>query len=132
MVRIDCSELTRDEQLALASAISDGLEGVGVALIKGNDIVVDQLAARKVEVGSVVPIVTGFVSKRTDPSLYVLDVSGDVIRLHSPDPIAARSKRNRSRLPPDVFQCPACGLILPSQEKYEDHMRMHDILRGLR
>jgi hypothetical protein len=132
MVRIDCSELTKDEQLALASAISDGLEGVGVALIKGNEIVVDQLTARKVEVRSVLPIVSGFVSKRTESLLYDLVVSGDVITLHSPDAMAARSRRNRSRLPPNVFQCPACGLILPSQEKYDDHMRMHDILRGLR
>jgi hypothetical protein len=132
MVRIHCSELTKDEQLALASAISDDLEGLGVALIKGDEIVVDQLTARKVEVGSIMPIVSGFVSKRTESLLYSLDVSGDVIRLHSPDPIGARRRRNRSRLPPNAFQCPACGLILPSQEKYDDHMRIHDILRGLR
>ena len=132
MVRIDCSELTNDEQLALASAISDGLEGIGVALIKGTEIVVDQLTAQRVEVGNVTSIVSEFVSKRRDSLLYGADVSGDVITMRSPDPIAARSSRNQKRLPPNVFQCPACGLILPSQEKYEDHMRMHDILRGLR
>lgn len=132
MVRIDCSELTKGEQLALASAISEGLEGVGVALIKGDEIVVDQLTARRVEVGSIMPVVSMFVSKRRDSLLYSLDVSDDVITLHSPDPIAARSSRSSSRPPPNVFQCPACGLMLPSQERYDDHMRMHDILRGLR
>jgi hypothetical protein len=133
MIRIDCSELTSDEELALASAISDHLEGSGFALIKGDDIVVDQLTDMRIELETIVSVVKGFISKRKDSSLYGLDVRGDTLMIHSPDPIAARSSRtSRSRLPPNVFQCPACGFMAPSLEKLDYHLRTHDILRGLR
>ncbi len=41
MISIDCSELSADEKLALASSISDALAGVALALIRGESIVFD-------------------------------------------------------------------------------------------
>jgi len=43
VVKIDCRELTADERLALASSVSEDLAGSALALIKGDDIVFDNL-----------------------------------------------------------------------------------------
>jgi hypothetical protein len=50
LIEVDCSEPTGDEKLALASAFSESLEGSGLALIKGDNIVVDQLTSSRIEV----------------------------------------------------------------------------------
>jgi hypothetical protein len=117
--------------LALASAFSESLEGSGLALIKGDDIVIDQLTGNRIEVERIVSIARAFTSKRKDSSLYSVEVDGDTVIVHSPDPVAALRKKTTNRLPPNVLQCPACGFITSSQEKYDFHLRSHDILRGL-
>jgi hypothetical protein len=131
LIEVDCSELTGDEKLALASAFSESLEGSGLALIKGDNIVVDQLTSRRIEAERIVSIIREFTSKRKQSSLYSVEVDGDTIVVHSPDPIAALRKKATNGLPPNVLQCPACGFITSSQEKYDFHLRSHDILRGL-
>ena len=47
VVLIDCSELSADEKLALGSQISDRLGGAAIALVKSEDIVLDQLSGEK-------------------------------------------------------------------------------------
>ena len=53
MILVDCSELSADEKLALASQLSDKLEGVAVALVKGEDIVLDPLSGERPEPSAV-------------------------------------------------------------------------------
>lgn len=76
MLRIDCIELTADEKLALASEISDTLDGRAIALAQGDDIVLDQLTDEAVTIDSLRPIVSDFLSRRSEGEHYRSEVQG--------------------------------------------------------
>ena len=132
MPEVDCSELTQEEQLALAGSISDELQGRSLALVKDSSIVIDWISGPKLDVAQLVHLVEKFVSKRKDADHYGVERAEDMVVVHSPDPIAANRIRTRYRVPPGAYQCPACGLILPDEGKYQIHLRTHDLIRGLR
>ncbi len=88
MISIDCSELSADEKLALASNISEALEGVALALVKGESIVLDVLSGQKLDIKRVGEIVVNFISRRKDSEGYSVEVEGEEIIVHSADPIA--------------------------------------------
>ena len=115
-----------DEQIALASAISDGLGGKAVALVKDTKIVLDALSG-KVLAGDVLALVRGFVSKRKEAQLYSVEQVGDEIIVHTPDPLArSRGRRDTGQLlPPNLLKCPFCSFVTPYQELYFIHVRAH-------
>ena len=128
MIQVECSEMDFDEQLALASAISDGLAGRGMALVKDARIVVDPVG--KVSSSDVLSMVKTFVSKRKDPQLYHVAVDGDLIVVHTPDPLSrARGRKDSGeRLPPNLLKCPFCSFITPYEELYNIHVRSHGFI----
>ena len=132
MIKVDCSELTQEEQLALAASISDELQGKSLALVKGSSIVIDRISGPKLDVAQLVCLVEKFVSKRKDANYYGVERQEDKVVVRSPDPIAAKRNRTHYRVPPGAYQYPACGLILPDEGKYQIHLRTHDLIRGLR
>ena len=127
MIEVECSEMTFDEQLALASALSEGLSGGAVALVKDSRIVFDALTG--VGLDEVVGIVKGFVSKRKDAQYYSVEAKGDEITVHTPDPLArSRGRKDPGQLLPDnLLKCPffGCGFVTPFQELYDIHVRAH-------
>jgi hypothetical protein len=125
LIAIECREMDLDVQLALASAVSDGLNGRGMALVKDDKIVIDELS--KVSASDVALIVRAFVSKRSDPSHYSVEVDGDSIVVHTPDPLSrSRGRKDTGELlPPNVLKCPFCSFITPYQEMYNVHIRSH-------
>lgn len=125
MIEIDCKEMDLDEQLALASAVSDGLKGRGVAFVKDDKIVVDELS--KVPVGDVASAVRSFVERRNDRSGYSVEVGGDSVVVHTPDPLArSRGRKDTGELlPPNLMKCPFCNFVTPYQELYNVHLRSH-------
>ena len=125
LIQVDCSEMTLDDQLALASAISDGLAGKGEALIKDSKVVVDAIS--KVDAGEVVRIVQGWVSKRKDAGHYSVESDGDRVVVRTPDPLArSRGRKDTGQLLPDnLLKCPYCAFVTPYQELYDVHMRSH-------
>ena len=125
MLEIDCSELSADEKLALASQISDDLEGRAVALTKIDSIVLDQLTDEKVDLGTLQAIVGSFVSRRKDSQYYSVELDGETIVIHSADPIAASRRKTENTLPPNVKQCPYCAFITEYEEEYVVHVRSH-------
>jgi len=125
MIIVDCSELSADEKLALASKISDRLEGVAVALVKGEDIVLDALTDAKPEPSAVKDAIAGFISRRRDGEHYSVEVIGDRMVVHSADPIAAMRRKAQNQLPPNLVQCPFCGFVTPSEELLILHVRLH-------
>jgi hypothetical protein len=126
LIEVDCSEMTLDDQLALASAISDGLGGRAVALVNHDKLALDTMS-NKVSVGEVAGVVRGFVSKRKDAKYYSVEEDGEEIKVHTPDPLArARGRKDTGQLLPDnVLKCPYCSFITPYQELYNIHMRSH-------
>lgn len=151
---IDCSELTMDEELALASAISDSLNGEGVALVDGEKIVFDFFGQGQLDMRAVESVVSGFVVHRKGHELYSIERVGDSLVVHSADPVAASRKRateklppnllklgdslvvnssdpaaSRKRtteeLPPNLFKCPFCSFVTPHEELYLVHTRLH-------
>ena len=132
MITVDCSELTQDEQLALAASISDELQGKSLALVNGDSIVIDRISGPELDVAQLMRLVEKFVSKRKDANHYGIERQGDKVVVHSPDPLAAYRTRTHYRVPPGTYQCPACGLILPDEGRYQTHLRTHDLIRGLR
>lgn len=132
MIKVDCSELTQDEQLALAASISDELQGKSLALVNGDSIVIDWISGPKLDAAQLVRLVGKFVSKRKDANHYAVEKLEDEIVVHSPDPLAAKKTRTHYHSPPGAYQCPACGLILPDEGKYRTHVRTHDLIRGIR
>ena len=102
VVIVDCSELSADEKLALASQISDRLGGAAIALVKGEDIVLDQLSAEKPDPSVVKAAVIHFISRRKKAEDYSVEVIGERIVVHSADPIAAMRKKRQKRLPPST------------------------------
>lgn len=125
MIAVDCGELTADEQLALAARISDGLDGDAIALVKGREIVLDQLSGEEVSPERVEPIVREFISRRRDAQYYSLDVDGERMVVHSADPVAAAGRREQRTLPPNLKVCPHCSFVTPYQEEYDVHLRSH-------
>jgi len=130
LIQVDCSEMTLDDQLALAAAISDGLEGRAVALVKDDKIVLDTMA-NTISTGEVLKIVMGFVSRRKDPQHYSIDSNGDDIVVHTPDPLArSRGRKDSGQwLPDNLLKCPwsGCGFVTPYQELYAIHVRSHGL-----
>jgi len=125
MILVDCTELSADEKLALASQISDRLEGVAVALVKGENIVLDELTDERPEPSVVKGAIAGFISRRRDGEHYSVETLGERIVVHSADPIAAMRRKEQNRLPPNLVQCPFCGFITPSEELLILHVRLH-------
>jgi hypothetical protein len=125
MILVDCSELSADEKLALAEEISDRLEGVAVALVKGEDIILDQLTQEKLEPSVVKDAVESIISHRDDAGRFSLEVAGDRVIVHSADPASATSKKEQYRLPPNLKQCPYCAFITEYDELMTVHVRTH-------
>jgi hypothetical protein len=125
VILVDCSELSADEKLALASQISDRLEGVAIALIKGENIVLDELSDEKPEPSVVKDAVAGFISRRKGAEHYSVEVVGERIIVHSADPLTAMRKKAQNRLPPNLKQCPYCAFITPHEELLTVHVRAH-------
>lgn len=125
LIEIDCGEMDFDEQLALASAVSDGLDGRGMALVKDEKIVIDELS--KVSAGEVASAVRAFVSRRKDPGHYGVAVEGDTIVVHTPDPLSrSRGRKDTGELlPPNLMKCPFCNFVTPYKELYDVHFRSH-------
>jgi hypothetical protein len=125
MILVDCSELSADEKLALASQISDSLEGVAIALVKGENIVLDALTEEKPDISVVKEAVSGFVSRRKDGEHYSLEVVGERIVVHSADPVSAMRKKEQNKLPPNIIQCPYCAFLTEHEELLTVHIRAH-------
>ena len=115
-----------DEQIALASAISDGLEGRAVALVKDTKIVLDSLSG-DVSTSDIQTLVRGFLLKRKDAQYYSVEVVGDEIIIHTPDPLSrSRGRKDTGQLlPPNLLKCPFCSFVTPYQELYFVHVRAH-------
>ncbi|MGA2198473.1 MAG: hypothetical protein ABSG45_00900 [Nitrososphaerales archaeon] len=125
VLTIDCSEISADEKLALASQISDALEGRALALTKSDSIVLDMLTDEEVDLGTLQAIVDDFVSRRSDSKYYSVDASDETIVIHSADPIAASRRKTENTLPPNLRQCPFCAFITQYEEEYIVHYRSH-------
>jgi len=124
-LEIDCSELTADEQLALAGEITEALGGKGIALPKGRMIVFDPLEGGGVDDRAVEEAVRDFLSRRKDSSRYSAERKGGKLVVHSPDPVAAGRSANLERLPPNLLKCPFCPFITTYEELYIVHCRSH-------
>ena len=118
--------MTLDDQLALASAISDALDGRAVALVKDDKLALDTLS-NSVTIGEVVEVVRGFVSKRKDAQYYSVEADGTEVLVHTPDPLArSRGRKDTGQLLPDnLLKCPYCPFVTIYQELYDVHMRSH-------
>lgn len=125
MLVIDCRELTVDEKMALASFISDELSGAALALINGEDIVLDEIAHSPVATGRVEGIVRRFVLRRRDTQNYSVEREGARMVVHSAHPIVARHDRKHNELPPNLIKCPFCPFLTPYEEMYTIHVRAH-------
>ncbi|MDG7010879.1 MAG: hypothetical protein JRN57_02040 [Nitrososphaerota archaeon] len=128
MIEIDCTEMDLDDQLGLASAVSDALGGRGVALVKDAKLVIDAVSA--LAAGDVAAAVRAYVAKRADASHYSVETEGDVIKVHTPDPLArSRGRRDTGELlPPNLMKCPFCGFVTPYKELYDIHFRSHGFM----
>jgi hypothetical protein len=129
LIEIDCSEMTLDEQFALASTISESLAGRAVGLIRDTKIVLDTISG-SVSLGDVQHVVAEFVSKRKESQYYSVEVKGgDIIVVHSADPLArSRGRRDPGQmLPPNLLKCPfaSCGFVTPYRELYDIHVKSH-------
>lgn len=125
MLEIDCSELTTDEQLALAGELTKALESSAIAFLKSARIVFDVLGGRSLDEGKVSAVVLDFIGRRKDAQHYSAERKGNVIVVHSPDPVAAAHGRRRPDLPPNLFKCPLCPFVTPYEEMYNTHYRAH-------
>ena len=124
MISVDCKELTADEQLALAGAITEGLQGKAIALVKDASVVLDATST-DLDVSEVEAVVRRFISRRKDADQYSVDMEGDVLVIHSPDPLARGRARRMGDLPDNVLKCPFCPFVTPYQEAYNVHFRSH-------
>ena len=64
MITVDCTEVMTDEELALASSLSESLQGRALALVKGGEIVMDVFSGQTLALEDVKRFVTDFVSRR--------------------------------------------------------------------
>ena len=126
MIEVECAEMTVDEQLALASAISDGLAGSALALIKGSKIVLDEVSGRAAP-EEVVRLVRDFAARRKDPAEWSVEGAGGSIVVHSSDPLSrSRGRKDTGEMLPDnLFKCPFCPFVTPYEELYVVHYRSH-------
>ena len=153
---IDCGELTMDEELALASAISDSLNGQGVALVDREKVVIDFFGKGQLDETTVETVVSAFVTEKKGRELYSVERVGDSLVVHSADPVAASRKRATEKLPhnllklgdsllvnssgpaasrkrttekvpPNLFKCPFCSFVTPYEELYTVHTRWHGL-----
>ena len=153
---IDCKELTMDEELALASAISDALNGEGIALVDGEKIITDFFGKGHLDESAVESVASGFVSHRKGHELYSVERVGDFLVVRSADPMvtsrkrateklppnllklgdsllvnsfrpAASRKMTKEKLPPNLFKCPFCSFVTPHEELYLVHTRLHGL-----
>jgi len=125
VILVDCSELSADEKLALATQISDSLEGVAIALVKGENIFLDELSGEKPDASAVKDAITGFISRRKDAEHYSVEMVGERIIVHSADPVSAMRKKAQNRLPPNLLQCPYCAFVTEHEELLTVHARAH-------
>lgn len=125
MIVIDCSELSADEKLALAMQISETLDGTAIALVKGEDIVLDEISDEKPDRSVVKNAVEDFISRRKDAEHYSMEEVGERIVVHSADTVGAMRKKAQNQLPPNLRQCPYCAFITPYEEEYAVHVRAH-------
>ena len=119
--------MTVDEQLALAAAISDGLVGRALALVKDTQIVVDPLSNPDPDPSDVAAIIRSFLSKRKEAEYYSLNADGERFVVRSADPLARARGRKEMSLPANVFKCPWCAFVTPYQEMYTVHVRAHAV-----
>jgi len=125
VLTVDCRELTIDEQLALASALSDELQGGAVALLRDEDIVFDVIGGKEVDEGRVMAVVREFVGRRKEGDHYGVELKGDRLIVHSADPLARSRGRRKQGLPPNILKCPACNFVTPYEEALVVHLRSH-------
>jgi hypothetical protein len=95
VIEVDCHEMTFDDQLSLASVISERLEGRAVALVKDDKLVLDMIS-EAVSVAEVPGAVNDFVLRRRDAQYYSVESDGDSIMVHTPDPLARSRGRKDS------------------------------------
>ncbi len=131
MLKRDCSELSGDAKLAMAEAISQGLSGTGVALLGGNYIAIDTLSGPDIGAPQVKSILKSYISGRKDASAHRVENDDEHLVVHSFVPATAAEKRLEEKLPPGLFQCPVCGFVATSDHAYQDHLRIHDLIRGV-
>jgi hypothetical protein len=127
VITIDCHELSTDEQLALASSISDALEGRGVALTRDKDVVIDSLLGPAPDLFEVEALVKSFVGRRRDSAHYSVERMGDMLVVHSADPIKGARGRRKAQLPENLMKCPLCAFVSPYEELYNVHLRSHGL-----
>jgi len=118
--------MTLDDQLALASAISEGLSGRALAIVRDDKIVLDDVSG-DVEPGQVGTLVQTFVSRRKDAQFYSVVSEGGTIFVHTPDPLArSRGRKDTGELlPENLKKCLWCGFVTPYEELYTIHVRSH-------
>jgi len=131
MIKVDCSELSGETKLAIAEAISNGLDGKGVALLDGNYVAIDTLSGPDVGADRVQFILKTYISGRKDASTYWVEGDSKHIVVHCSMVVPSKEKRVEERLPPGLFQCPVCGFVTTSEDSYHDHLRLHDMIRGV-
>ena len=127
MIVIDCHELTVDEQLALASSLSDQLQGRAIALVRDEDIVFDVMRGNDLDQGQIESLVKQFISRRKESEHYSVERKGETLVVHSADPLARGRGRMEGRLPDNLLQCPFCPFVTPYQEAYVVHVRSHGV-----
>jgi hypothetical protein len=125
VLQVDCGELSSDEQIALAGAINETLNGRGFAMVKGHLIVIDSIAEGPKDEGDVANAISRFLSRRKDAALYSCERVGDTFVIHSPDPVAVARGRRPATLPSNLFKCPFCPFVTPYEELYVVHYRSH-------
>ena len=125
MISVDCHELTNQEQLALASSISDSLSGRALALIDKDKIVLDVLKGPGPALDEVEAIVRRWTAGQQDSEYYGVEVQENTIIIKSPDPVAATHRRRVNPLPDNLKQCPFCAFVTPYDELYIVHVRSH-------
>lgn len=113
----------------MAATISDELGGQSIALVKDASIVFDEIMGEAPTVFRLEEIIKGFVAKRKDARYYSVEADGDVIVVHSPDPLArSRGRKDSGQwLPDNLLKCPysGCGFVTPYQEAMIVHSRIH-------
>ncbi len=129
MIRIECSGLTEEEQLALALSMSDEFRGRGLALARGDEIVIDQLEGPKVTMAEVMGSVQGFILRRDAPNKYKIKGYGETVVISSPRALEASRRSRFLNSPPGTLRCPACGVVLPDEGRYNVHLKTHDLIR---
>ena len=56
---------------------------------------------------------------------------GKHIVVHSSVFVSPKERRVEDKLPPGLFQCQVCGFVTTSEDGYQDHLRIHDLIRGV-